>query len=575
VGTSDANRTLGRYRVIAELGRGSTSIVYLAAVDGPAGFNKLFALKQLRPALAEDPALVAMFLAEARIGARLSHPNVVSTLEIDETERLPYIVMEYLDGQPLQNLVTSARVAFTPLPLHMHLAALSGALEGLGHAHDAIGPDGGPLGIVHRDVSPHNVFVTSSGMPKLLDFGFAQTTGAPNTMLSSAGRVAYWSPEQASGHPVDPRSDLFAVGVMLWEAATRRRFWSEEASKADIVRALASGELPPTRESALTRIPEDLRSLVVKATAPDPSDRYESAATFQADLHAVIRRVTPPNFGLRDLGQRLTTLFAVERARLQATIDGQRESAIASNAAGRVARATPRGEDANPVAATTPVAPTSPIAPPVETAPSEAARKVEAVNEDPLPSFPMPTVDGTGARSRPPVERTERMPGRRATAIGAIAVSILIGVGLSVLHIGAADRPQASASAGAVTAPPEATTGHTGVPDSLASAALLPGTRESSVVEAVPPSIPASPIASTAEAAPSEAPPLGPTPLVARIRAAGPAGLRPISVATAAAGSTKPIASGRSANEAAVRVSDGNASAARPSHPIDSTNPYP
>ena len=105
-------RTLGRYRVVTELGRGSTSIVYLGAVNGPAGFNKLFALKLLRPALATDPALVAMFLAEARVGAHLNHPNVVSTLEIDESGPLPFIVMEYLDGQTLQRLLATARIAF-------------------------------------------------------------------------------------------------------------------------------------------------------------------------------------------------------------------------------------------------------------------------------------------------------------------------------------------------------------------------------------------------------------------------------------------------------------------------------
>src|SRR4029077_9698455 len=183
--------------------------------------------KQLRASLAEDPAFVAMFLAEARLGARLSHPNVVTTLEIEDSEAQPYIVMEYLDGQSMHQVVTSARIAFTPIPLPLHLGAISGALEGLGYAHASVGYDGTPLQVVHRDVSPHNIFITFSGLPKVLDFGIAQTSDSPNMLPPSAGRASYMSPEQAAGESVDARSDLFGLGVMLWEAATRKRFWSE------------------------------------------------------------------------------------------------------------------------------------------------------------------------------------------------------------------------------------------------------------------------------------------------------------------------------------------------------------
>ncbi len=566
--SGSSRRTLGRYRILAELGRGSTSIVYLGAVQGPGGFNKMFALKQLRPALAENPAHVTMFLAEARIGAHLSHPNVVSTLEIEESEKLPYIVMEYLDGQPLQRLIANARLAFTPLPLHMHLAALSGALEGLGHAHEALGPDGAPLGIVHRDVSPHNVFVTSSGMPKLLDFGFAQTAAAPNTMLSSAGRVAYMSPEQASGSAVDARSDLFAIGVMLWEAATRRRFWSEEASKAEIVRALTSRELPPSRESALANVPEDLRSIIIKATAPDPSDRYDSATPFQADLHMVISRVTPPTFSLRDLGHRLTTVFATERAKLQAIIDIQRESVPETT--------IPESAD-RPVSSS--VAAAAPLAqpePPVATSPSPTAPAVEAVGAGPLPSYPMPHVERTSSPSSfpSPAGETGWRPQRRAVAIAAVTLSVLIGIGLSALHVRSDDSPRASASIPVVTALPEATVGRPVVEGPVASARALPEATEPPPVEPTPPSIPTEAFAQTAAPVAVENPPRGPAAPVSRPHAVVPGspGRRP--VASYVLEPARPIASAHASDEAPVRVSDGNAGAARPSHPIDSNNPY-
>jgi serine/threonine protein kinase len=321
-----APRVLGRYRVVAELARGSTSVVYLAIVAGPGGFNKLFALKQLRATLAEDPANVALFLAEARLAGRLSHPNVVSTLEIEEEGTLPYIVMEYLDGQPLFRAVARARMTGAPLPLPMQLAILSGAVEGLSYAHQATGYDGAPLRVVHRDVSPHNVFVTYGGQAKLLDFGIAQTAeGAEPRAASLRGRVAYMSPEQAAGMAVDSRADLFALGVMMWEAVTGQRFWSESSSEGQIVELLASGRVPAARESAMAGAPPDLQYVILNATEPDPADRYESASALMADLSVVLRRMAPANFSMRDVGRRIGDIFADDRARLQAAVDAQLE----------------------------------------------------------------------------------------------------------------------------------------------------------------------------------------------------------------------------------------------------------
>lgn len=560
-------RTLGRYRVVAELGRGSTSIVYLAAVNGPQGFNKLFALKQLRPALAEDPALVDMFLAEARVGAQLSHPNVVTTLEIDQTDALPFIVMEYLDGQPLQSLIAAARIAFLPLPLHMHLAALSGALEGLGYAHAALGADGAPLRIVHRDVSPHNVFVTSSGMPKLLDFGFAQTAESSNTMLSSAGRVAYMSPEQASGREVDSRSDLFAMGVMLWEAVVRRRFWSDEASKTGILHALTSGELPSTRLSALARAPEALRAIVAKATAPDASDRYESAAALQADLQAALRQITPPTFNLRDLGERLAAIFATDRAKLQAVIDAQRESARASGRGKGLTLPLQLDETSEPNSS-----PDAPVERRAAKATTEPALRVEATRppplasaatpEGPLPSFPMPVADRAGWH-----------PTRREVALVAILLAGVLGVGLSAVHVGPEGRRQASASAEAIAPTPDTPVGSPRVEAPRASAPAEPApTEPASADDTADPrsSAPAAP-ARTAEAAPIEVPRAGTGLTVARTRAASPAMPGPAWSVPPAPAPSKPTASG---GEVPIHVTDSKTTPARPSRPIDSLNPY-
>jgi serine/threonine-protein kinase len=317
---------LGRYRIVAELARGSTSVVYLGIVAGPGGFNKLFALKQLRATLAEDPANVAMFLAEARLAGRLSHSNVVSTLEIEEQSALPYIVMEYLDGQPLFRAGARARMTGAPLSIPMQLAILNDAVEGLSYAHQALGYDGAPLRVVHRDVSPHNVFVTYGGQAKLLDFGIAQSCEAEGPRQGSPrGKVAYMSPEQAAGMNVDARADIFAIGVMLWEAVTAQRFWAQTTSEGHILELLASGRSPVGRERALAGAPPDLQYVIMNATEPDPADRYESAAALQADLQVVFRRMAPSGFNLRDVGRRLGEIFTDDRARLQAAIDTQLE----------------------------------------------------------------------------------------------------------------------------------------------------------------------------------------------------------------------------------------------------------
>jgi serine/threonine protein kinase len=317
--------TLGRYQVVCELARGGMSIVYLTLARGPAQFNKLLVLKQLNPALALDPALVSMFLAEARLAARLSHPNIVQTIEVGTDDSCHYIVMEYLDGQPFSRLLSRARRSGVTLPLYLKLAVIAGALEGLAYVHGLAGFDGKWLGLVHRDVSPHNVFVTYDGQIKLLDFGIAKATDGFEWTRTGflKGKVAYMAPEQAAGDRVDARGDVFAVGVMLFEAVTGRRYWSHATGDLQILRSLVDGDLPSRRPGALDGVPLGLGSLIQKCTAPDPSLRYENAAAVLADLAPVLRRLLPPAFDPHAIGHCLRDLFADDRARLLATLQTQ------------------------------------------------------------------------------------------------------------------------------------------------------------------------------------------------------------------------------------------------------------
>src|SRR5215472_7080887 len=190
---------LGRYELIAILGHGGMADVYLAVSRGPAGFNKLIVIKRLRPDLAADPSFRDMFLDEARLAARLNHPNVVSTFEVGEEGSSIYLAMEYLEGQPLNLVVREASKKHVSLPEELYARILADALMGLHYAHKLADYDGSPLRVVHRDVSPHNIFVTYDGQVKMLDFGIAKAESkATQTEVGVLkGKVAYMAPEQA------------------------------------------------------------------------------------------------------------------------------------------------------------------------------------------------------------------------------------------------------------------------------------------------------------------------------------------------------------------------------------------
>jgi serine/threonine-protein kinase len=523
---------LGRFRIVAELGRGSTSIVYLGALSGRHGVSKLFALKQLRPVLAEDEAKVSLFVAEARLGARLSHPNVAQTLEIEDDGPLPFIVMEYLDGQPLQNVVTTARAAFTPLPLYMHLAALSGAIEGLGYAHAAAGPDGTPLQVVHRDVSPYNVFLTVSGQPKLLDFGIAQTIETEGTLSASAGRAAYMAPELAAGEPVDARADLFSVGVMLWEAATRRRFWGDTMSKEEIQRALASRSLPESRVTSAGRAPVELQPIILRATSPDPADRYESAGALQIELQAAMRALAPATFAQRDMGQRVAVLFGAERARLQIAIDEDFQATRDTPSSDRPSLTPPppssTARESRPVA-------TPPPPPSVESPPMHHAQSTL-----PLPRFP-----------DPPAEKTAARFDRRLGVAGLALAGAIAALGAWMLRGGEpAGRPAATA---------------------VMPAAEGPRAEGASAREPAPPEEAVAP-SSVETGLPALAPPAtGTTPPTARPR---PARIPAHGYATSPSAAPASAESNQQAAPTAPVASAAPSGAARPSRPIDTNNPY-
>ncbi len=316
------SRILGKYRLIARLGQGGMAEVFLAVVAGPAGFSKLHVIKVMKPELLEEIENRAMFLDEGKLAARLNHPNIVQTYEVQIDDDQYYMAMEYLDGQPLHRILRRSAKAESSLPLHWHIHVLCDVLAALEHAHELCDYDGAPLKVVHRDVTPHNVFVTYAGQVKLCDFGIAKTmTSSVETRAGILkGKVSYMAPEQVLGSRLDHRADLFSVAVMLWEAATGSRIWQGQ-SELHIMQALCDGLIPRILDTNPDVDPE-LAQIINRGLAADPKQRWQTAGEFRRALenwvYSNTARVDP-----RAIGEFISKLFEKERSKLQIVIQEQ------------------------------------------------------------------------------------------------------------------------------------------------------------------------------------------------------------------------------------------------------------
>ena len=304
--TVSSTATTGKYRAFLELGQGGTAIVFLGVSRGLGGFNKLVVLKMLKRGLAKEPEFRQMFLSEARLSARLNHPNIVQVYEVTERDNSPIIVMEYLEGKPLSDLRAERGGA---VPLNIQLRVLADGLLGLHYSHELKDFDGRLLEVVHRDFTPHNLFVTYDGQAKVLDFGIAKLSGSLVETQQGVikGKLRYMPPEQISGGRVDRRADLYAAGVIMWEAITGKRMWSD-ASEATILKRVSSGEIPSPL-SANPDVPPQLAEICMKALAPEANDRYATATDFRAALEEWLR-VSGSAVSTSDVSEYMTRTFA-------------------------------------------------------------------------------------------------------------------------------------------------------------------------------------------------------------------------------------------------------------------------
>jgi eukaryotic-like serine/threonine-protein kinase len=323
------NATLGRYRLIAELGRGGMGTVYLAVSHGPGGFSKLVVIKQLRPVFAEDANFTSMFLEEARLAARLHHPNIVQTNEVVCHPQDGYfMVMEYLEGASLRRIVRRLRARGDESARALYARAILDVLVALEYAHTLKDFDGKPLNLVHRDVNPSNVVVTHGGQVKLLDFGIAKAADSAQETRAGVlkGKLHYMPPEQMAGDRIDCRADLFAVGAMLWDALTGRKLWEGEKG-LDVITSLVHGSIASPR-SVHPEISEDLDRICMRALSFKPDDRYPDAGSFRADLESALGS---PVMSSSELAAAMATEFLEEQERMRSLIAEQLRTADAGS----------------------------------------------------------------------------------------------------------------------------------------------------------------------------------------------------------------------------------------------------
>ena len=331
---STERERFGKYEILRRIAVGGMAEIYLARAVGLEGFEKLVVLKRILPQYANNDEFVQMFLDEARVAATLHHSNVVQVYDIGAVDGQYFLSMEFLHGQDGRQLMKACATRHTPLRLDSALTVAIGVAAGLHYAHERV-VDGRPLDLVHRDVSPQNVFVTYDGGVKLLDFGIARASSRLTETRGGTlkGKIAYMSPEQCGGFPLDRRSDIFAAAIILWEMTTGRRLFTG-SSDFEILRKIKE-EDAPLPSTVVPDYPRALEAIVMKGLARDREQRYATAEEMQVDLEGFARE--------RRLAVSAVTLGRFVRELFRAELEAWQAAERAGQPGEAVVQTTPSG----------------------------------------------------------------------------------------------------------------------------------------------------------------------------------------------------------------------------------------
>jgi eukaryotic-like serine/threonine-protein kinase len=309
LGEIQPGQTVGRYEFLVPIAQGGMAAVWAARLKGSRGFSKTVAVKTMLPSISDDPQFEQMFLDEAQICSRIRHPNVVEILDLGEQDDLLYLVMEWVDGEPL-NVIRRAASKAEDIPRPIAVKIVTDACAGLHAAHELKSESGEPIGLVHRDISPQNILITFDGVVKIVDFGVAKAAGRTvgNTNAGQIkGKPPYMSPEQALGKPIDRRTDLFALGIILYQLTTGKHPFRGETDVVTLQNIVSNRPVIPPRAYD-KEYPKPLEAVLMKALDRDPDKRYQTAAEFEAALDRVFPP-TVPRVRTEDVGKFVSSLL--------------------------------------------------------------------------------------------------------------------------------------------------------------------------------------------------------------------------------------------------------------------------
>lgn len=291
---SQSLEQFGKYLLLEKVAAGGMAEIYLARSGAANGLNKFFAIKRILPQYSSNEEFVAMFKEEAKVAINLNHNNVVSIYDFGIEQSQFFLVMDYVEGRNLRQIINELKKTNKSFTIDQALFLIKETAAGLDHAHRCTdSTTGRPLNITHRDMSPQNIMVSFEGEVKVIDFGIAkaETDGEATKAGTLKGKFSYMSPEQAEGQPIDPRTDVFALGIVLWELLANDRLFTG-SNEAAILRKVRDCQIPPIRKINPT-VPQELERIVMKALAKDRNVRYQTAANFHRDLNRFLNTQYP------------------------------------------------------------------------------------------------------------------------------------------------------------------------------------------------------------------------------------------------------------------------------------------
>lgn len=421
----------GRYELLRKLATGGMGQIFLARPQGSPGLTRLLVIKRLLPHLATDRKFLHMFLDEAKIASRLDHPNIVHIHELGEVRGSHYLAMDYVAGEDLRTLEQYATVRKRPIPLGVGLRIVADAAAGLSHAHQAKDGKGRPLRLVHRDVSPPNILVGFDGVTKLIDFGVAKAAGRLQETATGflKGKYPYMSPEQIDAQELDPRSDVFSLGVILWELMTGKRLFKGQ-NELITARLVSDCSVPPPTRVGKD-LPKEVDRLVLKALQRNRGQRYPDAAAFQAGIEDFLAHAGLP--GARsDVSSFLRGLYA---DRIAAEQDEERQDVLHGALDEERSGATMPGDIANEITAEPTGEPTRELSgePTVKSPPERRTRSADRQARH----------TAVASRPLPPKPRSSR---RRRVAVAVGLAALLAGATAAAALYVQAHRPPATLS---------------------------------------------------------------------------------------------------------------------------------